>query len=78
LFNFQPSLYPSSNVTTPSGASITLKADAAQCQRNLQEIFKKGASAQPADYRAVSSVESSQLAVLYSSLCSGARDEAAA
>ena len=50
-----------------TGASIAYQADASQCQRNLQQIFKKGACAQPADYRAVSSVESSELAILYAS-----------
>lgn len=50
------------------GAIIAYKIDAAQCQRNLQQIFKKGASAQPADYAAVSAVNVSELAALYAAL----------
>ncbi len=50
------------------GAIIAFKNDAAQCQQNLQQIFKKGASAQPGDYAAVSTVNVSELAALYAAL----------
>jgi hypothetical protein len=57
-----------SHTDTNTGAILAYQSDAAQCQKNLQKIFKKGASAQPADYAVVSAVGISELAALYADL----------